>query len=199
MCPMRFTFKHPDPDDIDEDIIFTCKLNAERCSATNKNGTQCKRMTIIGFEYCCTHLKSVKHLKIANSELEDGGKGLFAFDTVKNNNAIVFKKNQIISEYKGEIISKEVTNERYGKEYTGPYAIEKSKKNNIDAGCKRCVASLANTNTNRYLNAYFVPAGGRVYLKASKAIKNGQEIYVDYGDEYSFDEDVSFSTKYIKK
>ncbi len=43
-----------------------------------KSGIRCERKCIIGFEYGFTHLPIEKHLRIADSEIQGAGKGLFA-------------------------------------------------------------------------------------------------------------------------
>ena len=54
--------------------------------------------------------------------MEDGGKGLFAFDKTKENNEIVFKKGTVICEYGGEFITYDELDDRNGV-FTAPYAM----------------------------------------------------------------------------
>ena len=87
-------------------------------------------------------------------------------------------------------------NNRYG-EYTPPYAYKIDKNNFRDASLKRGVGSLGNTNRNKN-NARISPntINKTATLKATKNIRNGSEIFVSYGSDYSMDEPTSFRTYY---
>ena len=125
--PKKFRFHGPY-------IDFHCDLESVRCIATTKAGRQCSRNCVIGVNYCYTHLLHEKHLKIKDT---NHGKGLFAVDTKKARNAVIFKGRRskrnrfganntipgaVIIDYNGESITKAILENRYG-EYTAPYAI----------------------------------------------------------------------------
>jgi hypothetical protein len=175
-----FNFKAPG-------IMYNCQLTCKTCIATTKSRSKCKLRTCIGVPYCWIHLLAKKHLRIKDSTIKNGGKGLFAFDPKQSANAIIFRPQDTIINYVGEHLSKRSLDNRYG-DYTAPYAIALSKTRVIDSACKRGVASLANTNNKNKLNASFVKDKNKVYLIATKIIKNNNEIFVDYGDEYLLDE-----------
>jgi hypothetical protein len=151
---------------------------------------------IIGRDLCFQHLISDKHLKIKPSGIPDSGKGLFAVNTKKPENAIIFHKNDKIIPYTGENIPKSEIIKRYS-DKTAPYGLELSQKNNIDCACMRTAGALANTsNKKSELNAFFSGNSHHALLKASKNIKNNQEILVDYGPTYKLNEKgVIFFTK----
>lgn len=82
--------------------------------------------------------------------------------------------------------------------------MEEKKNKNIDAACKRCMGSLCNhstTNDNVEFRRGYSGKGinrrNYVNVKAKRIIYNRQELLVNYGNEYTFDENVSHSTKYI--
>jgi len=205
--PYLFKFK------VNDETTFQCVLNSEQCEATNKNGRRCGRRCVIGTPLCATHLMYNMNLKIMPSQVPAvqafNGKGLFAYDPRQPPGVVIFEKNDIICRYEGEMLTEVELNDRYnheGEEYTAPYALEQSRDKNIDCGCKRGVGSLVNHTTNTRANIEFRPSNNGlkgaqrvdfVVLKAKKKIRNHQEILVNYGDEYVFNEPTSHSTKYI--
>lgn len=100
------------------------------------------------------------------------GLALFATET--------FKKGDFIVEYTGE----KITTERADSLGT-KYLFEIDKDWTIDGSSR--------TNIARYINHSCLPnaeaeiRGSRIYIEASKKILPGEEITIDYGDEY-FDE-----------
>jgi SET domain-containing protein len=100
------------------------------------------------------------------------GLGLFATRPIK-------KKSRII-EYKGPILDAEAADraERRGNRYL----YEVSKNRTIDGTPRRNVARYANHSCNP--NAESVIWRGRVFIKALRNIKPGEEIVYDYGTDY---------------
>ena len=198
--PQRFRFE------INEEGVWTISheaiLNAQRCLGYTKTGHRCQRKCVIGFEYCSTHLESIKKLKIKNSTLPNAGKGLFVSDKSKGPNDIVFKKNDKIVEYNGKIKTQEQLDEEYGN-YTAPYAMNiRGTENVIDAGDKRGVGSLINHKSRTQSNCKFKDTRQNhrtvgVEIVATKSIRNGQELFVSYGDDYIIEDEneVRHSTK----
>ena len=184
--PKKFRFHGPNQD-------FECNLASERCVATTKTGNQCSRKCVIGVNYCYTHLLHEKHLKIKNT---NHGKGLFAIDTKKARNAVIFKgtkkrRNRFgvtattsgdkIIEYKGEEINQNILDSRYGM-YTAPYAIQNEQKRGVfeDGACRRGIGSIANhPDRGQKANATF-HKGNNIVMRAKTNIKNGDEILVNY-------------------
>jgi hypothetical protein len=178
--PYEFQFQ-------DGDRLFTCAVPTRQCTATNKSGgTQCKRLCAIGTPFCWTHLASLKHLKVKESTIEGAGRGLFAHDPRQGQEAILFRKDQTIAEYTGEIIDQTELVDRYA-QHTAPYAVQAGADRFIDAACDRCIGSIANTRP-RGQNVRFSVYRGRVSLKATQNIRNGQEIFLAYGGQYRLEE-----------
>ena len=193
MSAYKFTFKH------DGDTMFDCYVNAYICQAINKNGARCKRTTTIGTPYCHTHLLHIKHLKVKESTIPNAGKGVFAIDLKKGNNEIVFKKNETIAPYMGELLTNEDLQNRYD-DYTAPYGIYVSKNQNRDAACDRGLGSLINHKPSAQSNVKFSvnPQNKTVSIKAKRNIRNGEELFANYGNEYNFDENTTYTTKMSK-
>ncbi len=188
--PKKFIFK------INNEPHFEGKLYTGRCMATTKAGTRCKRHCIIGYEYCYTHLETEKDLKIKDSTIPQADKGLFAYNRKSGNNDILFEPNDSIIKYNGEKINRDTLNDRY-LQYNAPYAIDISSGQYIDSALKRGIGSLANTNPS-HNNARFAidRINKTTSLKATKNIRNNQEIFVSYGRAYRLHEpNTSFTTK----
>ena len=190
--PYKFTFK------VDDNHEFTCVLHSEQCQFIKQNGDRCKLKTILGSPYCFIHLKYHFHLTIKPSLIPNSGKGLFAFDPKKDANAIIFKKGDKIMEYKGELITNDELEERYGNK-TAPYSVKINKDLYQDCSCKRGSASIANTYPN-HNNATLLVHRKKVFIKATKNIRNNEEIYLSYGRNFRLNEEnVEHETKYIRR
>jgi hypothetical protein len=186
---------------------FKGNLATEQCQGRNKNGQRCRRKCAIGFEYCFQHLRSQEHLNVKTSNIPNAGKGLFAYDKSAPDNAIIFRPKDVIADYNGEQISRAVLDERYGDhdENTAPYAIffkRSPQETYVDAALKRSVAALANSKPdNGQSNAQFKPnytiRPQRVQMRATKPIRNYQEIYPAYG-RGGYRLQNNYKTKYIR-
>lgn len=167
---------------------FTCDLQCGQCEATAKNQQRCRKRTCIGVPFCWVHLLGESHLRIQASTIEGAGKGLFAMKRRAEENEIIFKPRETIIPYVGELISKDDSTERYG-DRTAAYGVERNQNQDIDAACKRGVGALANHRPTRYTNARLAssPVHG-IIVVATKRIRNNQEIFINYGRHYIFNE-----------
>jgi hypothetical protein len=196
--PKEFIFN------VNDHEYFACDLKSEQCSVIKSNGLQCRCKVIIGYQYCHIHLLNLKHLKINESTIEGIGKGLFSVDPKAEENEIIFRpkdKNSIIS-YGGEVIDEDELNHRYG-EYTAPYALEVKTDKYLDGACRRGVGNLINNGgkrNNSRLTVY-TNSNGESFgnIRATKNIRNGDEIFVAYGDEYKTNEPTNHVTKNLNK
>lgn len=173
---MRFKYEYkPEGEDPHN---FSCQLQCNRCTANNKSGSRCKNRVCIGTTVCHAHRKQLG-LRVKKSTIPDAGKGLFA--TRK------FKKNEIIGQYGGEVISGAEVTDRYSAG-TAPYTLKIGANRYVDSACKRTLMSTANSKKVRsHNNAKFstVPtANNNINVRATKTIQPGSEIYVFYGDGY---------------
>jgi hypothetical protein len=181
--PKRFTFPTTG---------FSCMLSSHQCEATNRNGHRCRRRTVIGVGLCWNHLLSIKHLRIKESSVENSGLGLFAMNSAMPENAIVFKKGEMIIEYGGEDIDIEELNNRY-QDRTAPYGVQKKKDSTYnDSACVRGIGSNANTQVGKQNARLGIGAGDIVKVYATKNIRNNTEIFLAYGNSYNkFEEHVT--------
>ena len=189
---------------INDDLFFEANVQCMQCKGKSKNGNRCKRRVCIGTPFCWQHLASEKKLKIKESNIPNAGKGLFAWNP-KNPNDVIFKRaratrfqntpGQKIIEYAGELIDEEELNERYSNQ-TAPYGIEINNDRYEDAALIRGIGAIA--NHSRRNNARFDVSRNRIILRATKNIKHNEEILVNYGRNYRFDEDNFHETKYVR-
>lgn len=183
-----FTFK------INDEIQYRTQVQSLQWADNTKAGARCKRRCVIGSPWCSTHLSYKHHLKIKPSLISNAGKGLYACDPLNStSNAVLFKKGETIVKYHGELINLETLNERYD-HHTAPYTVQISANSYEDGAKTRGIGSLANTNPG-HNNATFSIYQGRASLKATKPIRNGEEIYLSYGRAYKLNEpDVEYGT-----
>ena len=182
-------------------LQFECTLEKRKCS---KEG--CTKQNDYPIEYCPSHLKTEMHLTIKPTTLErhfEGGKqkisghGLFAWsqDVVyskRTENVVLFEKDDLICFYYGKKLTKEEA-ERHNDEDSNPHVqlpyslYQTSKMDIIDASCIRGIGSFANhkcvSQANAKLSLRKHPQTETMMscLVAQKIIRNGDEIFVDYG------------------
>ena len=167
---------------------FDCFLKCRRCIHVQTNGVQCKRNVCMGRPYCWQHMKDIR---IAKSKIPQAGNGIFAKLSkekrqMQEHHDIVFSKGDIIGHYIGELLDARKLDERYG-ESTAPYALHLSNDMYVDCACDRSIVALANhamdsKSKNAELEFYMNPQNGLAsgVLRASKNIKDGDEILTDY-------------------
>lgn len=188
-----------------ENISWDAPLVQNTCTfmiGEPPNQHRCRNKVVIGGPYCYIHRLLKQHLVIKPST--DGhGKGLFAEDKSLPPNAIVFGHNKDVAKYEGIEISEDELHELYGPKDTdtAPYALSVGRGRNkriIDAALDRSVASMTNHRPRSRTNAHFTETG-KIRVNADKNIRNGQEIFVNYGNDYRFDDGNRHSTNRKKK
>ena len=168
----------------------------------------CQAISCLNFtnkgDYCPFHAKEILGVEVKLSHLPDENVGLGLFATKD------FKKNHIICEYKGKLISlKEfLTPENYnnytvslrgnifisalystdgfGRYANSSYMKDTERKQNayLFSGYQ-CLSSITNKEEKNKLKSHLKP--NQVYLLSKRFIKAGEEIYVNYGKEYWVD------------
>lgn len=174
---------------VDGQGLFGCDLSSERCAYVNPyTGRQCSRNVVIGLPECWQHRRKNLHVIVKDSNIPGAGKGLFAYNpALAGTRTPVFKRNQKIVGYQGELLSNAEVDNRYGNA-TGPYALSISADNVVDAACRRSLGSLVNTATgSRFANNARLGTnyGNRIgTVKAIRPIYHGEEILASYGNRY---------------
>ena len=180
--PQYFHYRNT-PDNISWDE----QLKAQRCEFHKADGHRCKRNVIIGVPYCFQHRGKELEIKVKQSTIHNAGNGLFAFDG-KNDNAVVFHKNDKITPYKGQLVNGAKIEERYGSK-TAPYGLHINRDKYTDGATQRGLGTLLNHKTRGDNTRFSVQRDHKeVNIVATKNIKNNQELFVNYGDEFKFNE-----------
>ena len=125
-------------------------------------------------------------------------------DKSELDNAIIFRKGQRIITYDGQVINNNELVHRYTNLYTAPYSIKIKADRYEDAALERGAGSLINhTNKSRSNCEFVVSKNNRdkslndlVFIRAIKNIRNRQELLVNYGNDYDFDDETTNTTKY---
>lgn len=175
---------------------FDGKLESLQCLFIKVNGEQCLKHCVIGLPFCCIHTKIAYKLVIKPSTIPDAGLGVFVQDNKLEPNAIVFKKGQLRFPYYGKVINEAELIDRYGG-YTAPYGIKLNKGLYEDGALMRGIGTLVNHQTNARSNCKFAlnPKTNLINITNTKALRSGEELFVNYGRIYRFNEQgVSTST-----
>ena len=163
---------------------FQCQVQCGQCSANKADGSRCRNRVCIGRKMCWQHRKQKLGLTVKKSTIANAGKGLFATK--------LFRRDDTIGRYAGELISNAEHNRRYGgtDDDHGPYSVQtrNSQGRIVDASCRRGLMSMANgTRRKSQANARFVDnlrPDGTIKVKATRAIRPGTEILIHYGRDY---------------
>ena len=161
--PYIFTYYNPN-----HSIRFQHQLATERCIGTNKNNQRCRRLVTIGINQCFQHMSD---LKIKPSLIDDAGKGLFAYNRRRPNDAILFKPNDKIVDYLGDKINHNELKHRYGND-TAPYALKINNNLYIDPATYRGIGSLSNRPTHHHQSNARFSVNTTTHKASLKATKN---------------------------
>ena len=192
--PTYFHFWYDNPHRPNDEVIFNGQLESHRCSYIMTNRQQCKRRCVIGLPCCHSHLPVKYHIEVKNSLIPHSGKGIFVIDKSRPAGAIIFREGDNICPYYGELINQATLDRRYGprqpnnpeNELTAPYAVGVNRGQYEDAALKRGVGSLINHKPRRLCNCRLgnPNAQNHISIKAITNIRNGEELYLDYGNAY---------------
>ena len=176
------------------------KYKSIQCGATTVSQARCKRRTIATSPYCYQHARSVQGLQVKKSKIPQADKGLFA--------AREFKKDERIGEYTGKRTvaapADMKTNDYIAEVKTKAEGIEyidgkDPTKSGILRYANDCRAQNKECSTNNSKFYYHREPGPkprnrrhkpinpnktRMYVKATRKIKKGSEIYLGYGADY---------------
>ena len=170
---------------------FRCALRCVQCEGRVANG-RCEREVCVGTPLCWQHLRRVG-LEIKESVQPDAGKGLFAYQFRQGR--YVFARGSPIVKMHAEKTTRRELRRRYG-DWTAPYGIEEGEYAE-DGACLRGIGMLANHSSQR-ANAEYRLHEGDFWIFAKENIAHGEEILVNYGNEYELDEPgVSHETRAV--
>jgi len=178
---------------------FACTMTCRRCAAISaRTGNRCSRQVCVGLPLCWQHTRAAWNVAIRQAGPRVG-KGLFAAaptgapSAVRRRQAPLFRKGDLIVPYApAEELAPEELDERYdygGWQVTAPYAVPLPSSPDVvlDAACVRNVGSLANDPRGRRglrSNAELTEENGTLWLRATRAVRDGDEILLNYGPDY---------------
>ena len=106
--------------------------------------------------------------------------------------------------YHGEFVSESTLDHRYGAENTSPYAVEVSRNRNRfeDGALERSAMACVNSPPHGVAaNCRLTTNRERTYckIKANRDIRNGEELYAGYGNQYwqHNHDNIHFTTRYV--
>ena len=179
---------------------FSCSLQCQQCVGRTKAGRRCRKRTCIGTPHCWMHLLAEGKLRVLPSAVPNAGKGLFAraHRSRVQPGLVLFRRGDVICEYGGEPVMAADLTARYG-DYTAPYGLHSRGPYYEDAACRRGAGSLANHTGAATANAKYRYGlrGGRPYsrLTATRPVRDGDEVLVNYGRAYRFNEHTHHRTR----
>jgi len=194
----RVTSKNPPLPTIPVEKNYTTVMHCQQCTHAG-----CRRKTCMQLPMCWQHARTQYHLQVKPSTIPAAGKGLFAWArTTKDRaaKAVVFKVGAFICPIKGRPTSQHDLVAHYG-QHNVPYGAASSAAKTgqpfVDGLGDRWIGQYANTRlgvaladgrrrsiqsgTNATLSNR---ADGYMWVKATKAIRSGDEILTWYGHEY---------------
>jgi SET domain-containing protein len=132
------------------------------------------------FEFDSIDSDESEYLYVDISQIPNSGKGLFT--------AIDIEKDEIISQFKGEILSDDEIKSRT-ESGDDDYFMDLPNGDVLDCKRTECFAKYANdakgSNTKFKNNSIIsLDENDNVVIVAKKNIKSGEEIFVDYGKNY---------------
>lgn len=168
---------------------WACRLECDQCDHIRPNGVRCRNRACLGTPTCWTHTISKYGVRAKASTIPGAGKGLFA--------TRAFKAGDWICPYIGEPITQECLDNRYPGDMTAPYA-EQIPGGFVDSACVRGIGSISNalfTNNGRCRSASqhnsvmrYRPSLRQVWLKATRGVQSGAEIFNWYGNTYRLED-----------
>lgn len=179
---------------------FNGQLQSQQCEFILVTGNRCRRRCLIGLPMCRPHLEKRYHVEIKQSTIPNAGLGLFVKDRTRDDNEVIFRANDTIVPYSGELLpnGRQTILNRYGMN-TAPYgiAISEARGDFEDGALRRGVGTLVNHKPHSQANSRIGITNTqprKAQIKATKNIRNGQEIFASYGNTYNFNENVETST-----
>lgn len=172
-----------------ETANYSSPLVTERCRGETSSKRRCKKIACLGYPLCDAHNASRYGVQSRVSTIPGAGRGLFATRPLS--------KDSWLCPYTGENTTMSYIHTRYPGEMTAPYVVGLPNGLAIDSACVRGIGSLANALFARNGNVLSVsrhnavlryrPVGCGIpgmWLKTTKLIKPGDEIFLWYGNDY---------------
>ncbi|MFN5867559.1 MAG: SET domain-containing protein [Candidatus Kapaibacterium sp.] len=154
----------------------TIRITAQ--CAFEQKGKKCTRKTTLTHPYCARHTKELLGVEVRPSQIRAAGLGLWATRD--------FPKGAHLFNYEGERLKTREYDERYADEAMGVYGIKLTSRTVIDArrtdsGVARYICSYQ--GSGKKPNIEYQSTSKVIEMVTTRAIKAGEELLGDYGDE----------------
>lgn len=183
-----------------ETANYSSPLVAGRCHGETPTKRRCKRKACLGYPLCHAHNASRYGVQSRVSTIPGAGRGLFATRKLS--------KDSWLCPYVGENTTMSFVHLRYPGEMTAPYVVGLPNGLAVDSACLRGIGSLANalfSDKNEVLSVsrhntvlrYRSVGDGipGMWLKTTKLIKPGDEIFLWYGHDYKLQQGTHKTTR----
>jgi hypothetical protein len=150
---------------------------SKQCISNTKKGVRCRRRTAHTGK-CWNHLAMYENLRIKQSQVIGGGKGLYTWKKE-------IPRGRVISKFTGRKRTKAQIDRKYGNG-TAKYAVCNSKGLCIDANhTTDGAARFANDSRGTPFQTNAKIKGDNIFrVKSTKRIPPNQEIFIPYGRDY---------------
>jgi len=172
---------------------FKYPLTISKCTAINTRGRVCGKQTSVE-PLCPTHLARIFGVAVRPSSIPDAGLGLFTLRDIRKNSIIV-------PPYTGVTHSADSIRALY-QDGSAPCTLQINNDVFVDASYQRSWAAFINHAERKKANARFAIWTARrvANIRATRDIKAGSEIFIDYGNDYfRFNDNVVTRTIYPRK
>jgi len=180
---------------------FQGTLQCRQCTGHRADGARCTRNTCKYLPMCFQHLRKEMGLVVKQSTIAAAGLGLFA--------ARDFESGSWIAPVDGERLTKQQLDNRYDDfldEISAPYGVRVKNNEIADGALQRWVGHYSNTKlsptghslktgTNATISFRGVGAARTPWLKATKSIRDKDEILTWYGSAYTIDNQTRSRTR----
>jgi hypothetical protein len=160
--------------------------HCHQCTAATESGSRCRLRTCATGPYCWIHTRKLEHLRVKPSGVH--GKGLFADDPQAARRDVVFNRNDLVTEYKGDVYTRDEARALPNNSYvinagSGFYVDAQKTDSSVGRYSNDCRRTGKRCNA-RFWTSRRAVNDGRVWISAKEPIRNGQEILTSYGAGY---------------
>ena len=160
-------------------------MSSTRCGGKNKAGKSCGNRTRAD-HLCWIHSQTKEGVRVKDSGISGAGKGLFAMEWKAPASKVIFKKNEKITDYKGETLTGRELRTRYPGSIDAKYVLRLAHNRFVDArNPTSCFGRFVNSNrhTGKRANCRLTKGNGTTKgsVKANRRIKQDEELLTSYG------------------
>ena len=152
----------------------------------------CQKRVTVGGPYCWLHTLEVLHLRVLPSSIRGAGRGVFARQHASrvDPRAVLFRKGDWVAPYGGAERTQAQLDKLYKAHGTSEYAVchrvrqagtNRSLCQDAQRGAAISIGGLVNHASGRLANVKLAARGDKIHLRATRDIRDGREVLMDYG------------------